>query len=303
MFIFMYRITQLFNIKKIIMKQKIFLLFINIFAFATVANAQNGYTVRALEEVNDPNNADAYPWISGDALHIYFTREVDGIDCIFFSERKSTEELFLPAVLIEKNGYACFFTNDERTMYVIKRADENGNIPKDDLYMAKRNNKNEAFGAVSPVKLEGVEEYSWITSPSLTPDGKTLVVKIDDNVCVFQKKAEGVFTFVKNLTLPVNDDIVGTEKFMTQFTKEGKHLILIVSTALDEDVSKDKMFLAEWDAAKQEIKKVVSFDTQVNDEEFGAQQGSLSNEQKFLIFVRGDNATWGANDMYLGIKQ
>lgn len=49
-------------------------------------------SVRALWEINDPLDADAYPWISGDGLRLYYTFGSPSIICV--SERSSTSDLF-----------------------------------------------------------------------------------------------------------------------------------------------------------------------------------------------------------------
>jgi hypothetical protein len=76
-------------------------------------------SLRALTEINAPDKADAYPWLSPDGLRLYYTR-ADVDDRIYFTERSSTDQLFqspLPvSIPYEGDIRSAWLTDDEKTI-------------------------------------------------------------------------------------------------------------------------------------------------------------------------------------------
>jgi|GEM_PF-977770 len=99
----------------------------------------DSFEISKLDELNADGEPDAYPWISGDGLRIYFTRN----NIVYYSQRNSRRNKFnTPSpvrVSTDDIGdvISCWLTNDEKTIYFIS-----GNI----VYKANRKNLNKGFG-------------------------------------------------------------------------------------------------------------------------------------------------------------
>jgi hypothetical protein len=101
--------------------------------------------------VNKPNVADAYPFLSGDGLRLYFTSNREGGHGRFFiSERSSVMVPFGEAMVLSSKltdgYYAGSLTRDELTLCMVKEGK---------LYISKRTEVGAEFE--EPVLVEGIK--------------------------------------------------------------------------------------------------------------------------------------------------
>ena len=163
--------------------------------------------------VNKPGVADAYPFLSGDGLRLYFTTNREGGHGRFFiSTRKNTMEAFGEAVVLSKNltdGYfAGSLTADELTLYMVKSGK---------MYMSKRMSKDSEFG--EPVLIKGVaDKYHY--GPAISPDGNEMIVmsSLGRNkiVKIYKKVTDTEFREAGELPIPE-----GNSPGPGQFSKDG----------------------------------------------------------------------------------
>jgi hypothetical protein len=120
-------------------------------------------SVRPLSEINSTGTADAYPWISPNGLHLYFTGGDPSVEnYLYMASRNSRNSLFGAPLKINFPGtsnFSCFLTNDELEIYF-----------KSDMtiYYAKRDSIGDAFSAPEAMPEFGV--MGFVAGPSLTPD-------------------------------------------------------------------------------------------------------------------------------------
>ena len=127
--------------------------------------------VRPLDEINDPEMSDSYPWLSNDGLRIYFTKQ-KGSDITFhFAERKSPDGKFskpkkldfaLPKI---SNNMSCFLSADETEIFALS-----GNK----IYHASRDNLYSKFSA--PIEIGQSNDNGYMSGISMTQDNTELFV-------------------------------------------------------------------------------------------------------------------------------
>ncbi|MBL6963885.1 MAG: hypothetical protein ISR55_08680 [Bacteroidetes bacterium] len=108
--------------------------------------------IRLLGEINDNEQAEAYPWISSDALRIYYTLN----NKVYYSSRpngsvafKFPQELKVDYPWDDFDCISCWLANDELTIYL---------TGEQSVYKSVRSNIREEFGA--PVLLlSGFENF------------------------------------------------------------------------------------------------------------------------------------------------
>ncbi len=138
----------------------------NQLGIATKDAAGNFSSFRVLDELNDSTKSDSYPWLSGDGLRIYFTREFK----IMFAERRSLQDKFSSAAPIDFEGtvqleiVSAWFTADELDMYMIA-----GNR----IYKSTRKSKQDSFGFPS-LFTDEFKDFYFIAGLSFAPDKKTM---------------------------------------------------------------------------------------------------------------------------------
>lgn len=158
---------------------------------------------RLTSQINGSNRCEAYPWISGDGLRLYFTSNRDGgHGNIYFSERKSIDERFEAAKKVfqtkENRYYAASLTADELTMYLT--------LEGYTLYIAERKSRTEPFS--TPRVIPELKDRK-LFGPGISADGSEMMV-IDytqtngkgQQTIWLVKGTDGKFTEKAKLKLP-----------------------------------------------------------------------------------------------------
>jgi hypothetical protein len=179
--------------------------------------AERGFDSPLTKLVNKPGVADAYPFLSGDGLRLYFTSNREGGHGRFFiSTRKNTTEPFGEPVVLSKNltdgYYAGSLSADELTLCMVKSGK---------IYISYRPNLSTEFGA--PVLVKGISE-KFHFGPAISPDGKEILVMTgtaaDKRVRMYQRTAGETRgeKFVDQGELPIP---AGATPGPGQFSKDG----------------------------------------------------------------------------------
>jgi hypothetical protein len=152
--------------------------------------------IRALDEINIPNVADAYPFISADGLRLYYTRA----SSLWYAERNTRSEIFSnPAKLRMENVSgevrSCWLTNDE--LEIFYTVGTFGNV----MHHAKRSIVNSAFTTPTPMVLEGLFA-SFKSAPSLTPDKSQMYLFYDDRIAILNRTGEYSYSLIGEIMAP-----------------------------------------------------------------------------------------------------
>lgn len=194
------------------------------------------YNINLLSEINDTSECDAYPWISGDGLRLYYTKGGSTRDRLVKVHRANLNSPFGNPVDIDVNFHeydvmSCFLSNDELKMYFTVR---NGQISHPNantaLYVAERNSVEDEFAKPLIITLTGAVE-GFISNPSLTPDKSTLMMYNDDgdkHILIFTQTDE--YSYDLTGELPIED---GYELAPGQLSKDG--LKFFIGLEKDED--------------------------------------------------------------------
>jgi hypothetical protein len=163
--------------------------------------------------VNKPGVADAYPFLSGDGLRLYFTSNREGGHGRFFiSTRKNVTDPFGEPVVLSKNltdgYYAGSLTADELTLCMVKSGK---------MYISKRISLTSEFS--EPVQVKGIKE-NYHFGPSISPDGNDIIVMSSsgsNDIVKIYNKVSGT-EYRETGELPIPD---GSDPGPGQFSKDG----------------------------------------------------------------------------------
>jgi hypothetical protein len=127
--------------------------------------------IRPLDEINDKDLSDSYPWLSNDGLRIYFTKQKGSEITFHWAERKSINDKFsqpkklditLPKI---SNNMSCFLSPDETEIFV---------LAGDKIYHATRENLFSKFTA--PVEIGQSNDNGYMSGITMTQDNAELFV-------------------------------------------------------------------------------------------------------------------------------
>jgi hypothetical protein len=232
--------------------------------------------IRYQHQVNEEGVAEAYPWLSADALRLYFTKE----NQIYMSNRNSRYEDFgKPArVEIDESGsvISTWLTNNELEMYTCYGRN---------IKVFHRNSLNEPFMFQHNLDLGG-EMEGFISGISFTPDMRTMVVYNSDEgqrLGVFNMTPGGRPELRKIITVPFGEIAVG------QLSKDGKWLYLSVDE--DPTFSIYKMDMMDVEAAEPVFTRILSLK--------GLRIGkpTLSYDETYICFNATASNLWQNNEI------
>jgi hypothetical protein len=134
-------------------------------------------SVQEISTLNDLANHVDYPWVSADNKRMYYYKTIVGGSELKFTQRDTTDEVWLPGVNIsELNALGDVstpsLTPDELTIVFTGYNFWSGQGGYD-VYMATRPNRYSPFGEAT--NLAGINSAAWDFHPSISPDGLSLV--------------------------------------------------------------------------------------------------------------------------------
>jgi len=140
--------------------------------FVTTKGENGEYTnIRPLDEINDPNVSDSYPWLSSDGLRIYFTKQHGSKITFYTAERSSLEGTFTkPAemgVTLPKvnNNMSCYLSSDETEFYALSG---------ESIYYAARRTGKDKFSL--PVEIANTSSSGYLSGITITDDASEMFV-------------------------------------------------------------------------------------------------------------------------------
>lgn len=121
---------------------------------------------RAINEINLPNIADTFPYISPDGLHLYFTRGTIAIYTLMVSSRISIADTFLTPVALKVHApdkaRSAWLTSDELELYYT--VSDTASI----LLYHSRSSVNDSFS--TSLQFPGINNHGKVSGPSLIED-------------------------------------------------------------------------------------------------------------------------------------
>ncbi len=235
--------------------------------------------VLTVDELNTAANADAYPWISGDGLRLYFTQEIVDDDRLWVASRASVDDPFGTAVHLLPNEpieqVSSWLSADELTLWFTS-----GNVVRKSV----RASMSDPFGASVDLTLIGFS--GTVKSPTLTPDEEQLIVYSAGNV-MLQRTGTNEYTQQSAVltgatgTGPMK---MSNDGLTTWFSAEhlGTRIPHRMTRASTTDVWSGLQYFAgsEFDAS------------------FGWIQPHLTPNGAILVGTRSSTGTWQGNDLF-----
>ncbi len=127
--------------------------------------------VRPLDEINNPDLAEFYPWISADGLSIYYSRQ-EGKDIkIYASTRTGKNKRFSEPTKVDinipkvENNMSAWLSNNELEMFVLS-----GN----NIYYSTRTSKSDDFS--SPIEIAKANSDGFLSGVTITQDQEEMYV-------------------------------------------------------------------------------------------------------------------------------
>ncbi|CAN5406527.1 hypothetical protein BH09BAC1_BH09BAC1_14470 [soil metagenome] len=140
--------------------------------YLATKNATGEYSsIRSLDEVNDPNVSDSYPWLSSDGLRIYFTKQHGSKITFFVSERSSLDANFSKpsemGVTLPKtnNNMSCYLSSDEKEFYALSG---------ESIFYASRKSAKDKFSV--PVEIANTSSSGYLSGIAITDDASEMFV-------------------------------------------------------------------------------------------------------------------------------
>lgn len=254
----------------------------------------NYQDLRPLDEINDPSRADAYPWISPDALRLYFTRQTSEGDRIVFSERESQDSFFGEVEILNINrpgvdNFSCWLNQDETEIYFTARNPEN--LDNTELFRATRTHRDEPFAVAQKVQLEG-EFSGFFSGPSLNQDQSQLFLYNVTQILEFERKSEQRYKLKSAIHFA---DSLGSNP--GQLSKDD----LRYFTSLDISSQEEEfMLFLERSGEQSEFISTGRIVGEVENGPFPFNfQPSTSQNDEVIVFVSNASNFWRDNNLYI----
>jgi len=257
-------------------------------AVETTSPSSETFTdVRALSEINSLDG-QGYPWISGDALRLYYIVNVSGGSQILYSERADFDSDFTAPVAVMTDlpitPISLWISSDELEVYVCSSSSI--------IYYLHRNSVSEAFNTPILVTLTG-GSAGFFSGISLTPDQNEMYAYTSSPGAIARYVRTDVATFSNTGTLPFGSGIGISPG---QLSKDGLHFI--ASTGVSQSRTL-KLISREstgdlFDGLQAEL--IGGLD----DPNFLSHvQASVSNNMEWIAFIRNTDDTWNSNRLYI----
>lgn len=140
----------------------------NELALAVKQDGNRYGNIQPLTSLNDPVQSDAYPWLSGDGLRLYFTRNFT----LMYSSRPSTTSTFEPPVEVAFTGsvqleiVGVWLSPNEKTLFL---------VGDNRIYKATRKSRTQPFSLPVLFTDEFKDEY-FVSGLSFSTDKKNMYI-------------------------------------------------------------------------------------------------------------------------------
>lgn len=251
------------------------------YSFSNIMTTYTYDSIRKLTEINIPNVADAYPWISADGLRLYYING-SSTDSIMFTQRANTNSYFSTPVRLPISGfdpYSCWLSKDELDIYICEN---------DSLLYAHRNSVSLPFSRPVNISLIGI--IPSVTGPSLnSAQDELFLYFFNYGIIRMSRSSPTSFTYTGDLLVPS-----GNSTGPAQLSKDDLTLFFSVTQGTNRLYQMTRTSTSD------------SFDTTtfqqiqgINDTSAFNAQPSMSDSLDWVAFVRNPYNTWDGNDLFL----
>ncbi len=128
--------------------------------------------VQLLSNLNDPLMSDAYPWISGDGMRLYYTRNFK----LLYTERTSADAAFSDPVDVRFAGevqleiMSVWLSPDERSLFL---------VANNRIYRSQRKSSADIF-SLPELYTDEFKDLYFISGVSFAPDKKNMYLYYSD---------------------------------------------------------------------------------------------------------------------------
>jgi hypothetical protein len=265
------------------------------FTFAKTPNAYasamsiNLYdSIRTLSEINNPTNADAYPWISPDGLRLYYTSGLNS-NQVMYTQRPNAASYFVTPTIVPisiSSPSSYWFSADELDVYI---------CTTNELYFAHRSSVSSSFNTPVLINLTGAT-FSFVKEASLNATQDVLFICLfssSSSIAEFSRTSATSFSFVRNLPIPA-----GYITSPGQISKDA----LTIFYGGKNTLGKSSIFQLTRPTVADTFAISTFQQVQgINDTTILSNgQASMSDNLHYVAFVRNDAPTWAANDLFIG---
>jgi len=262
----------------------------------TFYSEQSGQTtfvydsIRALNEINDPANADAFPWISTDGMRLYFTSGANK-NQLMFTQRADTNSYFSDPVIIPitiSNPLSYWLSKDELDVYICTYS-------PDTLYYAHRKTTDSSFNTPALIHLSQQPDSNIsYRGVSLNNAQNTLYISPPSGILEFSRTSTDSFKYKRTLPFPSGFTIHSGQLSKDELTfffsasyKGGKAVLYQLKRVNPTD---------DFDAGTFQLIGGI------NDTTLSNLQPSMSDNLNYVVFVRENQKGWSSSDLYIAHK-
>jgi hypothetical protein len=241
---------------------------------------------RETKALNKSNVADAYPFISGDGLRLYFTSNREGGHGRFFiSRRKTVSDPFDEPIVLSKHltdgYYAGTLTANELELCMSKSGS---------VYISKRNNLQSEFG--EPVPIKGIKK-GYDFGPAISPDGNEIIltslVSNGKTVRIYKKIEDGMFVDAGELPIP-KESVPGPG----QFSKDG----LSYYFSFEDNENKVSLWRYSRISVNSGFVDLEKLPVKINALQRNFQP-TVNNDASIFVYTTSQNNLWEEDDLVL----
>lgn len=261
--------------------------------FSTINHNTDAFAPpRSLDEINREKHAESYPHLSPDGLRLYYTHEGEDLKQGFFMvSRDNINGMFRnPQPLVSEfmdGALSCWLTNDELEVYYASERV---------LYCASRSSLTGNFSHPVELTLVGVEDDTFISGPSMTPDKQELYLfqstgDGSEHEVILRLKKTGhlTYTLVEKLTFPD-----GYVPGPGQLSKDG--LAFYFSLELGNLIKICRLNRRSLTGHWENLSELTGLACEGDLQQF---QPSVSQDEKVLTYVVNNGNSWYDNDLHI----
>jgi len=243
-------------------------------------------SIRPLTELNKPDTADAYPFISSDGLRLYFNQG----NTLYVASRSDVNSEFTNKQLISSlfstsQMQGCWLTSNENEVFYSSNYS---------LYYSTRTSTQSPFSSPQNISLLG-NVIGNLYGPSLTEDKQQLFLCNYNNkayyILKFVKSGTSSYTFADTMKIPT-DYMPGPG----QLSKDGlKYYVSLKSTTDTE-----KLCVLKRTSLDLSFTDLTFLDSTINSSDILSNiQPTVTANESLIVWVKNNNNNWSGNDLYI----
>jgi len=254
----------------------------------------SGDSIRSLSEINTDTLGCGYPFISDDALRLYFTKSVSTISNqnLYVVSRMNTLLPFNNRQLVSSNfssgSIGCWLTNNELEIFFRRN---------DSIFYSTRNSITNPFSNPIPLNLSSYKGN--IQGISLTQDKQELYLfkSVDikhSYVLRFISSSSSSYTLLDTLKTPI-----GMIARVGQLSKNGlKYYVGLKDTT--SNIS--KIYQYSRNNLSEKFSNPIVLDNGINNTALTNSQPTVTLDETIIVWIKNNNGLWGGNSFYMSIK-